>query len=89
MKTSDEIFIKLLSECFSGLPAVTDFPELISWNTADIPVLGCDGVASEPKRHCRGGGGAAGAWAAHFPLEVLDADKYVGLPTGPQRGPSG
>ena len=69
------------------LPEVRE-PELISLNTADIPVLGCDeeGLAvSEVKSDAGGGVGAAGAVRG----EALGATETVALADVPQTGPSG
>lgn len=71
-------------------PAVTDLPELISWKTADIPCLGCDGAVSELTRDAEGGGGGAGAFAGGA-CEVEEADLGAETvdPAGPQTGPKG
>lgn len=53
---------KILVTKLTYIPVVTDLPELISWNTADIPDFGCDEVDSELRRDVAGGGGGtAGA----------------------------
>ena len=71
------------------LPEVTDFPELISWKTADIPCLAPeddDGwEESEVKRDAGGGGGGAGA----FGVGAFGGAAVTALPVALQTGPKG
>lgn len=56
------------------IPVVTDLPELISWNTADIPDFGCEEVDSELWRDVAGGGGGA--------TGALDGDDITAVGVG-------
>ena len=70
------------------LPAVTGFPELISWKTAAIPSFGRDDEGlgdSELKSEAGGGGGGAGALGAR----VFDGAETVVFPVALQTGPKG